>query len=533
MYHLTKEEFLKLASMGKGNLIPIYREILADLETPVSAYFKIASKARYSFLLESVEGQEKLARYSFLAKDPEWVFRLKEKTAEILTWQGGQEKKETVEAGDNPLSFIRRLMARYRFIPTPGAPRFCGGVVGFVGYDMVRFFEKLPQKTRDDLGCPDMVFVLTRNLVIFDHLNHKIKVVSCASFDPGSPPEEKIKSYENSVQAIEKLIFELNQPLAERSQPSSLNGQSFDSPPPLSCDSKTRGLAPRPICQERGGQDFEPQSNLTKAQFETRVREAKKKIKAGDIIQVVLSQRFEVPLHADPFHIYRALRSLNPSPYMYYLNFDDLKIIGSSPELLVHCEEGLVETRPIAGTRRRGRNEKEDEALIQDLLNDPKEKAEHIMLVDLGRNDLGRVCERSTVKVSEFMSVEKYSHVMHLVSNVKGRLNKAHDALDVLKAAFPAGTVSGAPKIRAMEIIEELEGSCRGPYAGAVGYLSFSGNLDTCINIRTILVKGSKAYVQAGAGIVADSIPAKEYQETVNKAKAQILAIQMAHGQGM
>ncbi len=499
MYHPTKEEFLKLSSTGRGNLIPVYGEILADLETPVSAYFKVAAQAPYSFLLESVEGQEKVARYSFLAKDPEMIFRLKDKTAEIIHPQSPEAKKERLDLPETPLNFIREIMSRYRLISLRGFPRFCGGMVGFLGYDGVRFFERLPRRTKDDLGCPEMVLILTKNLVIFDHLNHKIKVVSCASFDPKSTPEEKIKSYEKSIQTIQDLISQLKQPLASPSVPAHPDGLAV-------------------------------KSNLTKAQFTGMVKEAKKKIKAGDIIQVVLSQRFEVPIHTDPFHIYRMLRSLNPSPYMYYLNFADLKIIGSSPELLVRCEEGVVETRPIAGTRRRGRNEKEDEALMKDLLNDPKEKAEHIMLVDLGRNDLGRVCEKSTVKVSEFMTIEKYSHVMHIVSNVKGRLKKTCDALDALKAAFPAGTVSGAPKIRAMEIIEELEHTSRGPYAGAVGYLSFSGNLDTCINIRTILVVGGKAYIQAGAGIVADSIPSREYQETINKAQAQIAAVRMAHG---
>ena len=372
--------------------------------------------------------------------------------------------------------------------------------MGYLSYDVVRFFEKLPHTTKDDLKLPDTYLVLAKDLIIFDHINHKMKVISCAHVDPKSSAPQKLREYKRSVARIDALIRELSRPLIEKGR-------------------KAKAGKVRPL---------KVKSNFTSSQFQKIVKEAKKKIHAGDIIQAVLSQRFEVDLGTEPFNIYRTLRGLNPSPYMYYLNFDDVHIVGSSPELLIRCEEGVVETRPIAGTRPRGKDEAQDAAFAKDLLDDPKEKAEHIMLVDLGRNDLGRVCAQGSVQITEFMNIEKYSHVMHIVSSVRGKLRADKDGLDVLQAAFPAGTVSGAPKIRAMEIIDGLEKVDRGPYAGCVGYFSFSGNLDTCITIRTIIVKGKKAYVQAGAGIVADSVPGKEYQETVNKAKAQLKAIELA-----
>ncbi len=496
MLYPNQQQFLKLTS--KGNLIPVYAEVSGDLETPVSAYFKVAEKAKYSFLLESVEGEEKVARYSFLAKNPELVFKSQGNTMSIQRLSGKKAKVEQCTIKTTPLEFVRAIMKGYKLVDIPGLPRFCGGLVGYIGYDVVRFFERLPNQPKDDLKLPDILLVLTKDLIIFDHRNHKIKVVSCVSVNPKDSKQAKLKKYRQALKTIQTLTNELHRPL----KPSNARSDKF-------------------LPQVR--------SNVTQAQFEKNVETAKKHIKAGDIIQVVLSQRFSVPVKTNPFNIYRSLRTLNPSPYMYYLNFDGLQIVGSSPELLVRCEDGLVETRPIAGTRARGRDEKEDERLKKELLRDPKEKAEHIMLVDLGRNDLGRVCERGTVHISEFMAVEKYSHVMHIVSNVKGKLRKDQDALDALQAAFPAGTVSGAPKIRAMEIIDELENMKRGPYAGCVGYLSFSKNLDTCITIRTIVVTEKKAYIQAGAGIVADSVPRKEYTETVNKARAQIMAIQIAH----
>lgn len=404
---------------------------------------------------------------------------------------------------DTPLAFIRETLKKYRFINIPGLPRFCGGLVGYLSYDIVRFFERLPDKTKDDLKVPDMLLAMAKDIVIFDHLNHKIKVVSCAYVPAAHAPAQKRKAYQKAFQKIDAIISELRQPLAI---PKNKNGR-----------------------KELKSVELSLKSNFTKQAFEKIVTKAKNEIRKGEIIQVVLSQRITAGLKIPAFNIYRTLRTLNPSPYMYYLNFAGLKIVGSSPELLVRCEDGVAETRPIAGTRRRGKTEKEDAALAKDLLNDPKERAEHIMLVDLGRNDLGRVCEKGSVSVTDFMLVEKYSHVMHLVSNVRGRIRADKDPLDVLQAAFPAGTVSGAPKIRAMEIIEDLENVKRGPYAGCVGYFSFSGNLDTCITIRTIVVNKNKAHIQAGAGIVADSQPAKEYQETLNKAKAQIKAIELAH----
>ena len=493
---MNQEEFLKLSA--RGNLIPVYKQLPGDLETPVSAYYKLASRSAYSFLLESVEGEEKIASYSFIARDPDLVFTSKGQEARILRIIKGKQRTEKISFSGSPLSLVRELMKDYRAVDVPGLPRFYGGMVGYLSYDCVRFFEHLPDKTSDDLSLPDICLALAKNLVVFDHRHHTIKVVSCVHITPGDSRDTKIRKYNAARKAIDALIADFKKPLP----------------------------APAP---KKGTKKISVASNRTKAQYQQMVVKAKAHIKAGDIFQVVLSQRFKAGISVDPFEIYRSLRVLNPSPYMFYLNFGGLQLVGASPELLVRCENGLVETRPIAGTRPRGKNEAEDQALTKSLLADPKEKAEHIMLVDLGRNDLGRVCVEGTVRISEFMGVEKYSHVMHIVSNVQGKLRKDMDALDVLEAAFPAGTVSGAPKIRAMEIIEALEAQKRGPYAGAVGILSFSKNLDTCITIRTIVVHKAKAYVQAGAGIVADSDPATEYTETMNKAKAQIRAIELAH----
>ncbi len=496
MDFLSKQEFLKLSA--KGNLIPVYKEVLGDCQTPVSAYVQLAGKSRYSFLLESVEGEEKFARFSFMARDPEIVISTKGRQARIIRLGKGRTALQTRTIDGSPLDLLRELMKDYKAVNVPSLPRFYGGMVGFLSYDCVRFFECLPQTAKDDLDLPDMVFVLAKDLVIFDHRHHTIKAVSCVHCSAEDSPAQKARKYDAAMTTIDTVIRDLNKPFAVKKTKASKTKLSL-------------------------------RSNCTPGRFKAMVEKAKEHITAGDIIQVVLSQRFEISTRVSPFDIYRSLRALNPSPYMFYLNFDGLHLVGASPELLVRCEQGLVETRPIAGTRPRGKDDAQDEALKKDLLADPKEKAEHVMLVDLGRNDLGRVCERGSVRLSEFMGVEKYSHVMHIVSNVQGRLRKDKDALDVLQAAFPAGTVSGAPKIRAMEIIEDLEKVKRGPYAGAVGYFSFSKNLDTCITIRTIVVRDSKAYVQAGAGIVADSDPAKEYTETVNKAKAQIKAIEMAH----
>ncbi|MCK5214686.1 MAG: anthranilate synthase component I [Candidatus Omnitrophica bacterium] len=498
MVNITEQEFLKLTK--KGNLIPVSREIPGDLDTPVSVYYKIAHDCDYSFLLESVEGEEKIARYSFLARDPEMVVRSSGQSISITGLTGKKPSTVTKKIVGSPLNYIREIMAPFKLVKVPGLPRFCGGLIGYLGYDTVRFFENLPNKPKDNEKLPDILLILAKNSIIFDHRNHKIKIVNCVKVKENDTNARKKTAYKKALRGIDVLIKEILAPLKA----------------PL-----------RMRCSTISEKDIT--SNFSETEFKDIVTRAKKQIRAGEIIQVVLSQRFSVKLKTDPFNIYRMLRTLNPSPYMYYLNFKGIKVVGSSPELLVRCEDGVVETRPIAGTRPRGNNEREDLFYVQDLLNDPKEKAEHIMLVDLGRNDLGRVCEEGSIALSEFMEVEKYSHVMHIVSNVRGKLKKGKDAFDVLQAAFPAGTVSGAPKIRAMEIIDELENISRGPYAGCIGYFSFSGNLDTCITIRTIVVNKDKAAIQAGAGIVADSQPRKEYLETVNKAKAQILAIKKAH----
>jgi len=495
---LNREEFLEWSK--NYNLIPVYKEILGDLETPISAYFKLAQGSQYSFLLESVEGTDKFARYSFIARNPELILRVKDRRAQILRLVKGKIVKENCHFERSPLSILRDLTAHYNPPQIHQLPRFYGGMVGYLSYDCVRFFERLPDKNKDDIKLDDIVLMLAKDLIIFDHRYHTIKVVSCVDVGTKESQKVKIKKYKAALKKIDVLIADLH----KKSGPK---------------DKSTRKISKK----------LTVKSNCTRAQYVHMVNKAKKHIVAGDIIQVVLSQRFAVNIKVPPLEIYRALRTLNPSPYMFYLNLNGVQLVGASPELLVRCENGLVETRPIAGTMPRGENDAQDEAFKHALLNDSKEKAEHVMLVDLGRNDLGRVCEQGTVKLSEFMAVEKYSHVMHIVSNVQGKLRKDMDALDVLEAAFPAGTVSGAPKIRAMEIIECLEAQKRGPYAGAVGYFSFSKNLDTCITIRTIVVHKTQAYVQAGAGIVADSDPAREYTETINKAKAQIRAIELAH----
>ena len=489
MYYPSKEEFVRRSQLG--NLVPVYREILADMETPVSAYRKIAC-GKYSFLLESVEGGERLARYSFLGTDPFLVFKSKGRDVQIIErWRAD---KIRLENGQDPLHVLKNLLGRYKWVDDPDLPRFCGGAVGYIGYDTVRFFEKLPDDTTDDLDLPDCFFIFTDILVVFDHLKHRMKIV--CNPEVGSDPGT---TYDLAIGKIDEIVERLRQSTA---------------PPKEQASRKAKNVTTA--------------SNMTQQEYEKAVLAAKEYIKAGDIVQVVLSQRLSAPLQADTFDVYRALRSVNPSPYMYYLSYDDIKLIGSSPEILVTEDRGMVTTRPIAGTRPRGKTEEEDLALEKELLADEKERAEHIMLVDLGRNDIGRVCKYGTVNVDELMIIERYSHVMHIVSNVRGRLAKGKDQFDVLRATFPAGTLSGAPKIRAMEIIEELEPTKRGTYGGAIGYFSFSGNMDTCITIRTILVKDNVAYMQAGAGIVADSVPANEHRECMNKAGALLKAIEMA-----
>jgi len=491
MFYPALKDFLKLTKTA--NVVPVYKEINADLDTPVSAFLKIA-KGDYAFLLESVEGQEKVGRFSFLGSNPSLIFKSKGRRVEI----NQPKKKSRVKfiAPVNPLDEIKKIMSGFRPARIKGLPRFYGGLVGYMGYDTVRFFENIPDKNPDELNSPDMLFMLTDTILVFDRVSHTVKIVSNVILPQAKPGQkQKLKAYQRALKDIEDIEKDFKRIINK------------GSPGPA---------AAKPVKID---------SNCKKPCFEAMVKKAKAYIKAGDVIQVVLSQRFRSKINKTPFDIYRSLRSINPSPYMFFLKLKDFYLVGSSPEILVRCEDGLVTTRPIAGTRKRGTSQAQDLRLEQELLNDNKEKAEHVMLVDLGRNDLGRVCKTASIQVSEFMSVERYSHVMHLVTEVQGKLRPDKNIFDALSASFPAGTVSGSPKIRAMEIIDELENTRRGTYAGCVGYFSFSHNMDTCITIRTVLVKDNFAYVQAGAGIVVDSVPQKEYFETVNKAKALIEAI--------
>jgi anthranilate synthase component 1 len=492
-YSLSFEEFRGLAS--HGNLIPIYREILADLETPVSAFRKI-DHGPAAYLLESVEGGESWARYSFLGSGSPIV--IQEDRGQLLVSRGksGRQAQRQMVAGETPFDRLQHVMAAYRPVTVPGLPRFTGGAVGYLAYDAVRYFEDVPYRRKDHVVLPELAFLLTDTLLIFDNVAQKIKVVANAHLDSDRDSAVK-RAYHDATDRIERMIARLKKPLPR----------------------------PRP---KRRRKPILFSSNMTSADFEKMVVRAKDYIRAGDVIQTVLSQRWETGIQTDPFEIYRALRVINPSPYMYYLRVGGVELVGSSPETLVRCEDGRVSVRPIAGTRRRGETEEQDRVLERELIGDEKERAEHVMLVDLGRNDIGRIAQKGSVRLDSLMHVERYSHVMHLVSEVNGQLEPSKTAFDVMKACFPAGTVSGAPKIRAMEIIEELEPTRRGPYAGAVGYFSYSGNMDTCINIRTIVIKGRQAYIQAGAGIVADSDPEREYQETCSKARAMMKAIEMA-----
>ena len=489
MYYPTLEDFREKAQLG--NLIPVYKSILADMETPVSAFYKIGGD-EYAFLLESVEGGENLARYSFLGANPSILFQSKGNQVKITDVRTGK----TVECeSTDALTRLEALMKRYQPVHVEGLPHFHGGVVGYLSYDVVRFVEELPDNTDDDRDLPDCLFMTADTLLVFDHVNHRIKVIANAHID-----DDVDAAYADALNRIDLSITKLKRPL--RMNPN-MEAAKNNTETPIT-------------------------SNFTKAAYESVVLRAKEYVAAGDIIQVVPSQRFSFPISVDAFEVYRALRTINPSPYMYHLKFGDLQLVGASPEMMVRVENGLVETRPIAGTRPRGQTAAEDVALAEELLADSKERAEHVMLVDLGRNDLGRVCEHHTVRVSEMMVIERYSHVMHIVSHVEGQLRDGQTAFDVIRACLPAGTLSGAPKIRAMEIIEELEPTRRGPYGGAVGYFSFSGSADTAITIRTLVVKDGVAYVQAGGGIVADSVPDIEYEETLNKARAVLRAIELA-----
>jgi anthranilate synthase component 1 len=491
VYYPNREEFKKLAK--NFNLIPVYKDIIADLETPVSAFQKI-QMAENAFLLESAEQGEKLGRFSFLGANPHLMITCTNGIVKIKNGNSCETRKV-----NDPLTVIEEIISQYRPAKYQDFPPFSGGAVGYLGYDAIKYFEDIPRSGEDDLKLPEMIFVITDTILIFDHLKHKIKVVANAHVNGDAD-----KVYDDAISKIESLVDKLRAaPPTQQLESLPYKGDAFKSPNGVS-------------------------SNMSREEFIKAVEKAKEYIRAGDILQTVLSQRFCTKARVPAFDIYRALRTINPSPYMYYLKFGDFALVGSSPEPLVKVQDDDVETRPIAGTRRRGASSVEDAKLEKELLDDEKEQAEHVMLVDLGRNDLGRVCETGSVQVADLMFIERYSHVMHIVSSVRGRLAPGKNAFDVLRSAFPAGTVSGAPKIRAMEIIDELEPTLRGPYAGIVGYFDYSGNLDCCITIRTIVVANGNAYVQAGAGIVYDSVPDREHQETVNKAKALIGAVQLA-----
>jgi anthranilate synthase component I len=484
-------EFQKLAK--HGNLIPVYDVFSADLLTPVSAYLRLARGARYSFLLESVEGGEKIARYTFAGAHPEEVFR----------YAGGacvlESRNRIIWEERDPISFLRAHMAKFRPVRVPGLPPLVAGAIGYFSYDMVRLIERLPKRLRDEIGLYDAMLMFYRGLIAFDHVQHRLWIVrNVYTEGPGSLRAK----YTAAVKEIQQTRELLEAPV---------DGEKPAKP--------SNRIAQKPKVK----------SNFDRAEYLQAVRKAQSYIRAGDIFQVVISQRFSAKTEASSFDVYRELRALNPSPYLFYLQLNDVYVVGSSPEMLVKVQGKDVSYRPIAGTRWRGKDEAEDLQLEREMLGSEKERAEHIMLVDLGRNDLGRVCEYGSVKVEKLMSVERYSHVMHLVSSLRGQLRDDVDCFDALMSCFPAGTVSGAPKVRAMEIIEELEKTRRGIYAGGILYLDFAGNLDSCIALRTMVIKSGVAHVQAGGGIVADSTPRGEFDESVNKSMALMRALEAAH----
>jgi len=496
MYSPTADEFLKLAT--QGNLIPVARRILADLETPLSAYRKIRG-AGESFLFESVEGGEHVGRYSFVGCNPRAVIR--QDGNQVQLFENGRVTQSYIVGKDvkDGLEVVERVMQQFHAVATPGLPRFTGGAIGFIGYEFIHDVEPVvPRPPQDELQTPVMYFLIADQLLTFDRAQQTITILVNAILDDTTSTAE---AYENATSEIDRIVSLLEQPSEHQ---------------PVTLPTEVTPLA------------FA--SNQTPEKFQANVLAAKKYITAGDIIQVVGSQRFSAPVTASPLDIYRATRSTNPSPYMFLLELDGFSLVGASPELHVRCEDGKIEIRPIAGTRQRGKTEAEDVALEKELLADPKERAEHVMLVDLARNDIGRVCDFGSVQVKDLMIIERYSHVMHIVSQVEGKLSAAKTPYDLMRATFPAGTLSGAPKIRAMQIIAELEQTARGPYGGCVGYFSFNGNLDCCITIRTALIKDGKAYVQAGGGWVNDSTPEGEFQETVNKSMSMRKAIALAEG---
>jgi anthranilate synthase component 1 len=494
--HPSLEE-AKVLGAG-GNVIPVYKSVVADFLTPVSAFLRLRQDSNYAFLLESVEGGEKLARYSFLGCDPYLVLSTGPSSGPDATLgTAGALERRHYPSGQEQAFFddLRQTMEKFKPVSIPGLPPFSGGAVGYFGYDMVRLVENIPATCIDDVGADDAVMMFFRTVLAFDHLRNQIHIVSNLILEDGSESVETL--YAKAVSEIEATEQLLAKP--------------FEIPAPT-----------------RHEGEVELRSNFRKEDYLAAVERAKEYITAGDIFQVVLAQRFELDLPASPFQIYRALRMVNPSPYTYFLQMPGTSIVGASPEMLVQIRGRSAAYRPIAGTRPRGKNDSEDQRLAEELIGDEKERAEHVMLVDLGRNDLGRVSKYGTVEVEEFMFIERYSHVMHLVSSLKGELRDDVDRFDALMACFPAGTVSGAPKVRAMEIIDQHEPTKRGVYAGSVLYADFSGNLDSCIAIRTLVARGGKGYIQAGGGIVADSIPENEYQETINKAQALVRALELA-----
>jgi anthranilate synthase component 1 len=499
MYSPSLEEFRSLAR--QGNLVPVTRVLLADIETPLSAYKKIRG-AGESFLFESVEGGEHLGRYSFVGCNPRAIIR--QEGARVRLLENGKVTEEyavgapgTAGAVRDGLEVVERVMKRFQPVTVPGLPRFTGGAVGYIGYEFIHDVEPVvPRPARDELGTPVIYFMIADQLLVFDRVAQTLMVMVNAVIEDAAGIED---AYEQAVSEIERLVALLEQPTEHH-----------------------------PVTLPKDPPDLDFTSNLTREQFHANVLKSKEYIRSGDIIQVVGSQRFSVESAASPLDVYRAARSINPSPYMFLLELGGFSLVGASPEIHVRSEDGQVEIRPIAGTRRRGRTEAEDKALETELLADPKERAEHVMLVDLARNDLGRVCDYGSVQVKDLMIIERYSHVMHIVSQVEGALSQSRTPYDLMRATFPAGTLSGAPKIRAMQIIAELEGTARGPYGGCVGYFSFNGNLDCCITIRTALLKDGRVFVQSGGGWVNDSEPEAEYQETVNKSKAMLKAVALA-----
>jgi anthranilate synthase component 1 len=485
-------EFQRLAR--QGNLVPLYDVFSADLLTPVSAYLRIAQGARYSFLLESVEGGEKIARYTFAGANPEEIFRYANGACVL------ESHDRVIWEERDPISFLRARMERFRPVRVPGLPPLVAGAIGYFSYDMVRLIERLPRRLRDDIGLYDAMLMFYHGIIAFDHVQHRLWIVrNVYTEGPGSLK----RKYDDAVREIRRTRRLLEQPALAETQKRVVSGKK---------------AAPLKVL-----------SNFKPAEYQAAVGKAKTYIRAGDVFQVVISQRFSAKTTAGAFDIYRELRALNPSPYLFFLQMNDVAVVGSSPEMLVKVQGRDVFYRPIAGTLPRGKDEAEDLRNEKTMLASEKERAEHIMLVDLGRNDLGRVCDYGTVKVEQLMIVERFSHVMHIVSGLRGRLREDVDCFDALMACFPAGTVSGAPKVRAMEIIEELEKTRRGIYAGGVLYLDFAGNLDSCIALRTMVIKNGVAHVQAGGGIVADSTPVGEYQESVNKSRALFAALEAAH----